>query len=313
MEWFKQDLNAHDSREVFDLSDELSLSQGDAFMLITCLRSWSVRNCSDGNVLALRPGTLALASRWKGDPQVLIAALKAANVVDSQGILSGWMDGVGGDIIKMNDKKERNRLSQQRSRERKRAAKQGTQPTDPMDNQSSASHRCVIDDIPMTSSPKRREEETREEDTTEVGGGGIFSYEDNPRARAYTREEPVTQERDAQPVTQKHDAQDQAIAAVIRYQVVRALDDVIHDTETSEKSADFLISNAETHDQLECVMKNFRREVKNGEATKKPVRRPLDYLVSMLNRAHVDGLRTKADFDRDAASFGSNYDDFDTG
>ncbi|GHU67731.1 hypothetical protein FACS1894184_08120 [Clostridia bacterium] len=119
----------------------------------------------------------------------------------------------------------------------------------------------------------------------------LYSSARTTSARAYTREEPVTRKRDAEPVTperdadpvtpesdaepvtKKRDAKEKAIAAAIRGQVVKALDEVIQDTETSEKAADFLISNAETHDQLECVMKNFRREVKNGEATQKPVRR----------------------------------------
>lgn len=54
------------------------------------LWTWAINNRPDGKLKSMTQGQIALAAKWKGDPQKFLSALQSANFIESDLSIRNW-------------------------------------------------------------------------------------------------------------------------------------------------------------------------------------------------------------------------------
>ena len=105
--WLKVYQTLKEHHKLTDAADDLAVEPVLLMGMLVSFWLWAMDNAPDGNLGKIKPGSIARAAQWDGDPTVFIAALKDNEWLDQNddGTLSihNW-DEYGGKIVKDNEK-----------------------------------------------------------------------------------------------------------------------------------------------------------------------------------------------------------------
>lgn len=131
MAWIELHQSLPTHIKTYQLMDELGISQAEAVGHMAMLWLWALDNAPDGYIMRLRPGFIARAAGWSGDPDAFCGALLASGYVDDDGRLHKWDAYTSAYIVARDQaelKREGNRRRQQSYYNRKRGQQPNAQP-----------------------------------------------------------------------------------------------------------------------------------------------------------------------------------------
>ena len=120
MAWIELHQSLPTHIKTYQLMDELGISQAEAVGHMAMLWLWALDNAPDGYIMRLRPGFIARAAGWSGDPDAFCGALLASGYVDEDGRLHKW-DAYTSRYITERDRRENQQAG---NRRRQRAARE---------------------------------------------------------------------------------------------------------------------------------------------------------------------------------------------
>lgn len=120
MAWIELHQSLPTHIKTYQLMDELGISQAEAVGHMAMLWLWALDNAPDGYIMRLRPGFIARAAGWSGDPDTFCSALLASGYVDEDGQLHKW-DAYTSRYITERDRRENQQAG---NRRRQRAARE---------------------------------------------------------------------------------------------------------------------------------------------------------------------------------------------
>lgn len=126
--WIQVYSNLTTHRKTGRLADELGLANSFvspdvvAVGILISLWTWAVQNASNGDISDCSARAIAEACRWRKKPEQLVAALKNAGWVDSDGKLHDWEEYACLLMEQEDNRKAKTRERVQRYREKKKAS-----------------------------------------------------------------------------------------------------------------------------------------------------------------------------------------------
>lgn len=120
MAWIELHQSLPTHRKTIECAAMLDISLPQMIGHLCCFWLWALDNSNDGVLSQLRNATVALASRWQGDPDEFVNALIATNFLEKDGenlIIHDWYDYAG----RLLEQREANRERQRRYREKKKS------------------------------------------------------------------------------------------------------------------------------------------------------------------------------------------------
>lgn len=101
--WIQLEQSVFTHHKTFTVAEELSIDPVQVVGHLAALWTWSIDNAPDGDLVGIRPGVLARAAAWSGQPSEFVAALEVAGYLDVDAAgsrsLHGWAERTGRTLL----------------------------------------------------------------------------------------------------------------------------------------------------------------------------------------------------------------------